>query len=360
MIKTKNNKPDFTGQDIFIGKDVHKKNWRVCIYVGDTEHKVMTMDPKPEILAGYVEKNFPNGNYHCAYEAGFSGFGAYEKLNELGIQCVVAHPADVPTTGKEKVYKNDKNDCRKIARGLRNGELNAIYVPDYIYQEARSLVRCRYQFSKDLTRTKNRIRQLLHFYGIEVPEEFVDSHWSRRFIQWLQGIKLRTENGTICLQNHVEQLLVLRESMVKVTMQIRRLSREPEFKENIDLLLSVTGIGPITAMVFMSEIIDIGRFRNIDTMASFIGISPGEHSSGDKDRKGKITKRGNRYLRYLLVEAAWTAVRNDPALMQSFNEMKKKNDSRKVIIKITRKLLNRMRFVLVHKTKYQTGVVSYV
>jgi transposase len=359
MIKAKINKLDFTGQDIFIGKDVHKKNWRVCIMTDSLEHKIMTMDPKPEQLADYLKKNFPNGNYHCAYEAGFSGFGAHEKLNELGVKCVVVHPADVPTTSKEKVNKNDKNDCRKIARGLRNGELNDIYVPDFIYQEARSLVRCRYQFSKDQTRTKNRIKQFLYFYGIDIPEEMVDSHWSGKFIQWLQSIKLRTDKGTLCLQNHIEQLLVLRSSMVKITRQIRQLSREPEFKENIDLLVSVTGIGLITAMVFMSEIIDIRRFKNIDALASYIGIAPGEHSSGDKDRKGRITKRGNRYLRYLLVESAWTAVRHDPALLQSFIEMKKKNDGRKVIIKITRKLLNRMRFVLVNKTKYKPGVVSH-
>lgn len=357
MNHTKINKLDFTGQDIFVGIDIHKKNWSVCILTEKHEHKVMTIDPNPDILIGYLKKNFPKANYHSAYEAGYSGFGAHEKLSANGINSIVVNPADVPTTNKEKVNKSDSVDRRKIARGLRSKELHAIYVPDFFYQEARSLVRCRYQFSKDQTRTMNRIKSLLSFYGADIPKELENSHWSGKFIEWLKGLKLRTNNGSLCLKNHVERLIMIRAEMAKVTKQIRALAKEKEFKQNIELLLSITGIGPITAMVFMSEIIDINRFKNLDDIASYIGIAPGEHSSSDKKITGSITKRGNRYLRYLLIEAAWTAVRKDPSLMQSYNDLIKRCDKTKAIVKITRKLLNRIRFVLVNGQPYVTGVV---
>jgi transposase len=321
------------------------------------EHKVMTIDPNPDILVGYLKKNFPNANYFSAYEAGFSGFGAHEKLSAYGINSIVVHPADVPTTNKEKTIKNDNVDRRKIARSLRNKELNAIYVPDFFYQEARSLVRCRYQFSKDQTRTMNRIKSQLSFYGINIPKELENSHWSRKFIEWLKDYQLRTENGTLCLQNHVERLIAIRADMVKVTKQIRELAKSKEFKENIELLLSVSGIGLITAIVFMSEIIDINRFKNLDELASFIGIAPGEHSSSDNKKVLGITKRGNRYLRYLLVEAAWVAIRKDPSLMMYYNEITKKCNKAKAIIKVTKKLLNRIRYVLKNRKQYVIGVV---
>jgi transposase len=357
MNVSKIKKLDFTGQEIFSGIDIHKKNWSVCIMTKDAEHKVMTIDPNPEILANYLKKNFPNANYYSAYEASYCGFGAHEKLSALGINSIVVHPADVPTTNKEKMNKTDKVDRRKIARSLRNGELKGIYVPDYFHQEARSLVRCRYQFSKDQTRAMNRIKSLLSFHGAVIPKELENSHWSRRFIEWLKEYKLRTDFGTQSLQDHIERLMSIRADMAKVTRQIRILTRQKEFKESIDLLTTISGIGIITAMVFISEIIDINRFKNLDELASFIGIAPREHSSSDKKIVGSITKRGNPYLRYLLIEAAWTATRKDPSLMQAYNELIKKMDKQKAIIKIARKLLNRIRFVLKNQQPYIIGVV---
>lgn len=359
MKQCKINKLDFTGQDIFVGIDIHKKNWSVCILTEEMEHKAFNMNPKPEELISYLKRNFPNANVHSAYEAGYSGFWAHKELSAAGIKSFVVNPADIPTTGKEKIIKNDDVDCRKIARSIRNGDLVPIYIPEFYYQEARSLVRTRYQFSKDQTRTMNRIKSTLSFYGIETPKELENSHWSRLYIKWLQGIKFQTINGTNAFQAHVNRLLSIRGDMLKVTRQIRMLAKENGFKESIDLLITIPGIGLITAMVFLSEIIDIKRFKNLDMLASFVGLVPGEHSSSDKIYAGRMTKRGNKYLRYLLIEAAWVAVRKDTALMQAFNNLTKKQgyEKNKVIIKITRKLLNRMRYVLINRKPYEKGVL---
>jgi transposase len=114
----------------------------------------------------------------------------------------------------------------------------------------------------------------------------------------------------------------------------------------------------MTAMHFLVEIVDINRFKNLDELASYIGLSPGEHSSGEKNITGQMTKRGKSHLRYLLIEASSIAIRKDPALMMAYTDYKKKMITQKAIIKIARKLLNRIRFVLKNKQRYVISVVN--
>ena len=356
MKRSQNKKLDFSNQNIFVGIDVHKRNWAVCIYIQDIEHKTMTMDPDPEILIKYLQKNFPNGIYKTAYEAGFSGYVAHEKLTEGGINSMIIHPADVPTTGKEKMQKNDKNDCRKIAKSLKNGELNGIYVPDKFYQEARSFVRYRQELVRDQTRIKNRIKSSLNFYSIKIPEEIDNSHWSGNFIEWLRKIELESVYGTKAIRMRVERLIPIRNEIAKVTREIRKLSKEEEFRENVRLMKTIPGIGEIIAMILLTEIIDINRFKSLDELMSYIGLSPREHSSGTKVHKGGLTKRGNPELRAFLIEASWVAVRKDPALMEYFLNQTKRMSKTRAIIKVAKKLLNRIRYVLINKEEYVIGV----
>lgn len=119
---------DFSNTDIYVGIDNHKKSWKVNILVGEIDHKTFTQNPEPKILNKYLQKNFPRGNYYSAYEAGYSGFWAHELLEKLGIKSMVVNPADVLTMDKERRTKNDRIDCRKIARSLRNGDLKGIII----------------------------------------------------------------------------------------------------------------------------------------------------------------------------------------------------------------------------------------
>jgi transposase len=160
------NKLDFSGQSIYVGLDVHKKSWSVSIFSEHCEHKKFTQPPETDKLVHYLKRNFPGANYHSVYEAGFSGFWTHQQLRENGVNCIVANPADVPTTDKERTHKRDKVDCRKLARHLRAGELKGIYVPTRPQLEDRSLVRTRASLVKKQTRCKNQIKAFLFFYGI--------------------------------------------------------------------------------------------------------------------------------------------------------------------------------------------------
>jgi transposase len=352
-------KLDFTDQNIYIGFDAHLKDWKVTIMTEDIVYKTFTQPPRPDILYKYLKNNFPGGNYHSAYEAGFCGYWIHDKLVSFGINSIVVNPADIPTTDKERVQKEDKRDSRKIARSLSCGNLTAIYIPSLKTQSDRTLLRTRAMLVKDLARYKNRIKSFLYFYGIGIDESFMNpqSHWSNRFMIWLESIDLVEESGKEALNVLIAECKNLRISILNVTKQVRKLSLTETYQEQVILLKSIPGIGLLTAMIILTELETINRFSNIDKMCGYIGLVPSTKSSGEKERTGDITPRGHNVLRTALIESSWTAIRNDPSLMKSYLSYIKRMNSNKAIIKISKKLLSRIRFVLNNKKPYICSIV---
>lgn len=352
------NKTDFKGQNIYCGIDVHNKSWKTTILVEEIFHKTFTHNPEPELLSTYLHKNFPGGIYHAAYESGFCGFWVQKELQCLGVNTIVTHAADIPTTDKEKRQKEDNRDSRKIARSLKNGDLKAIYVPSDIALENRLLVRARFTIGKDLRRNQHRIKSFLYFYGIRYPVEFSNSkrHWGKKFINWLESIELKDQSGKEALNVLIRQIKSLHSELLAVNRQIRALSKIERFKEDYELLRSIHGIGENTAMRFLTEIVDIKRFSSIDKLASYVGFIPSSNSSGEKQRFGDITPRGHKALRTLLIEDAWIAVGKDSALMAAYYKLCKRMDSNKAIVRIAKKLLARMAFVLRERKKYEVYI----
>jgi transposase len=349
---------DFSGQRFYIGIDVHKKQWVVTIRSQHMELKTFSMNPSPEELYQYLERHYPGGSYWSVYEAGFCGFWIHRKLHHYGINNIVIHPADVPTSHKEKAGKADKIDSRKLARELENGSLNALYVPDEFHQQLRSLRRLRYRAVQNQTRVKNRIKGHLYYYGIPIPPPRDVSHWSGRFIQWLQSLRFANPSAKDYLDFCLEELQQHRQRTAKITRQLRHYCEEHQFMETINYLRSVAGIGFVTAITFFTEIIDIRRFPTLDHLASFVGLVPSLESSGDRISEHGLTERRNRFLRHLIIEAAWVAARKDPALLLAFTELTQRMKKQDAIIRIARKLLNRMRYVWIHQTKYVPAIVQ--
>lgn len=354
------NQLNFNGENIYVGFDVHLKSWKVTVMTDKLTIKTFSQAPSPDVLYQYLNKNFPGAVYHSAYEAGFCGYWIHNKLVSLGINSIVVNPADIPTTDKEKVQKEDSRDSRKIARSLRSGELIGIYVPSLKTLEDRTLLRTRTMMVKDLTRYKNRIKSFLYFHGIEFPEQFSKpgTHWSKRFIHWLENISMPEASGKIALNALITGSTNLRSSILQINRQIRQLSDTTVYKEQEKLLRSVPGIGLLTAMTILTELETMSRFSNMDRLCGFIGLVPSTHSSGTKDKVGDITPRGHHVLRSALIESAWVAVRIDPALMKSYHEYCKRMEPNKAIIRIAKKLLSRIRFVLKNNQQYVCTVIK--
>jgi transposase len=358
LAMNKSNKLDFTGQPIYIGLDVHKKSWSVSIFTQHCEHKTFTQPPEVDKLAYYLGRNFPGAQYYSVYEAGFSGFWIHDQLRAKGIDCIVVNPADVPTRDKERTKKRDPVDCRKLARSLRSGEIEGIYVPSRGKLEDRSLIRTRQSMVRKQTRCKNQIKAILFFYGVVIPEEREMGHWSRRFIQWIERIRMERTSGDIALKAHLEELSHLRQLIASLNRAILRLARTKEYRSLVRLLKSVPGISTLTAMILLSELGEVTRFPSLDELSCYVGLIPDTQESGEKEYVGGMTQRRHSQLRWLLIEASWVAVRKDPALLMAFQEYCKRMRKTKAIVKIARKLLNRIRYVLKNQAEYVPCVIQ--
>lgn len=358
-MQTQVKKLDFSGQDIFIGLDTHKKNLTVTILSEHLHHKTFSQAPDAEQLARYLHRNFPGARFHAAYEASFCGFWLQEGLQAKGIDCMVVHAADVPTTDKERRQKRDTRDSRKIANALRGNQLEAIYVPGKTCQQDRALMRSRHKTVGNQTRCRNRIKALLYYFGVEYPQEFANAqtHWSAKFMTWLNGVDLG-EAGSMSLSVFIGECEFYRTQLRKLNHRIVALSGQERYARLAALLRSVPGVGLLTAMILLTEIEDIHRFKNLDRLCHYVGLVPNVSASGEREHVGDITRRGNKYIKSQLIESAWVAVRKDPALMLKYNQLCTHMNGNCAIIRIARKLLSRIRYVLLNQQEYQLALVG--
>lgn len=348
---------DFTGKYLFIGIDVHKKSWTVTILTEHAEHKTFTMPPDSKALIAYVQKHFAGATVTCVYEAGFSGFWLCRQLKAAGFECLVVHPADVPTSDKEQRTKSDRIDSRKLAQTLRARQLRGVWLPTPVQQQRRSLSRYRHVLMRDLRRYKNRIKSFLMYYGIAIPEQYEKANWTWKFIEWLEALELEHVAGKLSLQSLIKGYRFHYEQILTMARQMRAVFRKEE-KQMYYLLQTIPGVGPLTAIALIAEIADIERFSNGRKLASLVGLTPHTEGSGERNQVRGMTQRHNEYLRTMLVEAAWQALRQDPALLQYYETLRPKMRPQKIIVKVARKLLNRIACVMRNKKEYAIGIIE--
>jgi len=311
---------DFSGQNIYVGMDVHYKSWKIHIYSDEFELRSLSQEPDVERLSNYLNNHYPRANYQLAYESGFCGFWIQRAFAAKGINCQVVHAADVPTNNKEHLRKTDKVDSKKIAKGLRSGDLNFINVPDIGLELDRQLLRSREQLAKDATRIKNRIKAILKLQGIEIPVLYKDGRWSRAFVKWLQELDFKAISGKLAMQTQVNELLFLESQKKNIDTAIKELSKTGRYSTNAGLLQSIPSIGLLTAMILLTEIGDINRFKRLDELCSYCGIVPNCHNSGEAENTGGLSRRGNSIIKKILIECAWVAVKKDPALLLYYKQ----------------------------------------
>ncbi len=346
-------KVSFADTPIYIGMDVHKKSWTVTILTEHSFHKKMQIAPKASELYNYLSYHFPDGDYHSVYESGFCGYSVHQNLAALGIKNIIVHAADVPVGHKEKSFKKDGRDSRQLALALRGNLLTGIHIPDQSAIELKQLLHSRDRVRKNLARVKNQIKAQLAYYGREIDLEGHQS-WSKVHITKLKEIIMHTEEGDFSFQSLLQDLDYFRRQKLAFHRYLRQLSKNETYKEDCELLVSIPGIGIITAMILIAELGTITRFPNLDTICAYAGICPTTHSSGEKNRVGKLTVRGNKYVKNAIIEASWTFKRLDPAMAKCFDDLCKRNlGSNKAIIRIAKKLLSRIRFVLTNRVKYE-------
>ncbi|RNL75288.1 IS110 family transposase [Sinomicrobium pectinilyticum] len=339
-------KTAYQGESIYVGIDVHKKNWGICILGDYLERKVYSQPPQPEVLVNYLHTHFPGASYYSAYEAGFNGFWIDRELQRYGINNVVVNPSDIPTTDK-----NDKRDARKIAKGLRHGNLRRIYVPHQYILEDRLLLRGRQKLLADIKRCKCRIKSQLHFFGIKIPEALDKPYWSRSFRHWLQT-KLFEGSAQVLLTAQLEELESIERQKKNIEKQIIALAKG-KYNQFVSLLRSIPGIGILAAMTLITELVNMEVLRRQIRCIAFWGLVPNVYVSGETEIVRGMTERHNAFLKPILIQAAWRAAKLDPSLMLTYNQLCRRMKPNKAIIRIAKKLSNRIRYVWKNQISYQ-------
>lgn len=356
------NKMSFKGERVYVGIDVHLKQWAVSVRTAHITKRPFSQSPDAKALKTYLTNEFPDAEYYSAYEAGFCGFAPHHELESLGIHNIVFNAADISDTQKERLRKTDAVDCVKISRNLLNGELDPIYVPGRIVEGYRNMYKLRINAVKSRTRMKNRIKSLLYRCGISYPEQFANphNHWSKAFRNWLREEAEKMSIGSkFTMLELVDTLEDLNSKLLRYDREICKILKTDDYAHMDETLRTIPGIGRQFSAALCFFIVDINRFETDDALASFIGLVPDTRSSGDYDVKRGITYRCNKTLRTLLIETAWRAVAKDPALAAAFTAYCNRGLSHNAsIIRIARKIVNRIRYVLRSGNKYELRVVK--
>jgi transposase len=235
------------------------------------------------------------------YEAGPCGYQIYRHLTAKGFDCAVVAPSLVPRASGNRI-KNDRRDSLKLARLHRAGELTAVCVPHDEDEALRDLTRAREDAKIDEKKAKQRLLAFLLRSGHRYSGR---ASWSQAHRRWLADLKMPHRCQQIVLQEYIEALSHCSQRLQRLTDQIRELLPRWRLFPVVQALQSLRGVSLIVSATTVAEIGDFKRFQNPQQLMSYLGLVPSEHSSGEKTRRGSITKAGNTHVRRMLVEAAW-------------------------------------------------------
>ena len=242
------------------------------------------------------------GPVRATYEAGPTGFVLARKLHAVGIDCAVCAPGLIPRGATDRV-KTDRRDAERLVRLLVAGELHRVAVPSVEEEALRDLVRAREDLRGDLMRTRHRLAKLLLRH--EVRFDGPQANWTQAHLRWLAGVRMSQPASQCALEDYrgaVHALMVRREQL---EAEIAQALPGSPWAQTARRLMCLRGIDTLTAAGLCAEIGDFHRFGHPAQVMSYLGVTPSEHSSGERRRRGTITKSGSQHARRLLVEAAW-------------------------------------------------------
>lgn len=292
----------------FVGLDVHARSVAIAV-AEEGRDPARPLSQIPNDLGRILkvlDRLGPREGLRCAYEAGPTGYGLQRALASEGIDCIVIAPSRMPKASGDRV-KTDRKDAIRLAHFLRSGDLVAVRVPDEACEAMRDLLRAREDAKRAQLRARHQLSKFLLRHGRRWPK----SNWTNAHIEWIEQQRFE----------HAAQDRVLQESLHAVNESSARIARYDELltelvpaTEQADLIAALQafrGVQLLTAASIAYELGDLRRFPSAKRLMSFLGLVPSEDSSGDRVRRGGITKAGNQGLRRLLVESAW-AYRHSP------------------------------------------------
>lgn len=292
---------------IWIGMDVHKDTVMVAVFEDRrSEPEVVQQLPNdPRKLRRFFERWAKRGEVRSCYEASGAGYVLHRDITEWGYDCEVIAPSLIPVRPGER-RKHDRKDATQLARLYRAGELTPIRIPSADEERVRDLVRCRQCFQREILRSRHYVTKFLARRSFVYRE---GSNWTQRHWAWLRSV-LRDGSLEGTDRTAFGEYLALLEYKISrrddLDGQIEALALSPHYQRAVEHLCCFRGISTIAAMTLVTEIGDWRRFERPGQLMAYLGLVPSEHSSGERHRRGPITKAGNSRCRHVLVQAAWS------------------------------------------------------
>jgi transposase len=292
---------------LFIGMDVHKESIEIAIADDGAQGEVRrygriggSLDAVKKTLRRLVSEN---RTLHFCYEAGPCGYELYRYLTDAGHVCIVVAPSLIPKKPGDKV-KTDKRDALQLVRLLRAGELTPVHVPDREDEAIRDLSRAREDAMIIQKSARQRLKSFLLRHDIRYQGR---ANWSEKHLRWLADeVRLPNPAQQVVFQEYVNTVTEAACRMERLVSEIHHHVKTWRFYPVVGALMTMRGVRLIVAVTVIAELGDLTRFDNPKQLMSYLGLSPSEHSSGPRQRRGAITKTGNHHARRILIEAAWS------------------------------------------------------
>jgi len=288
----------------YVGLDVHKE--KIMVAVAETSRRGPVyygeIANTAEAVAKAIKKIAGQENVVFCYEAGPCGYGLYRQITAMGYQCDVVAPSLIPKKSGNRV-KTDRRDSISLAGLLRAGELTRVWVPDREQEAMRDLTRAREDMKMMERHSRQRLGGFLLRHGKVYPGR---SKWTKAHFRWLEGIRFETATQQIVFQEYVDMVKHTEGRVAAMEEEMRKAVDSWKLKEVVEGLMALRGVNLIAAMTIIAELGDISRFSSPRQLMAHLGLVPSEHSSGEKRKRGGITKTGNSHARRVLVEASWS------------------------------------------------------
>lgn len=305
-----------------VGLDAHQETIHAAILLpGQREAVLETFPNSPDGVRRFVrrvQKRAPGGIRSC-YEAGPLGYGLQRSLVELGLECAVIAPSLIPQKPGDRI-KTDRRDARKLAGLLAAGLLTEVHAPTPDQEAVRDLCRAREAVKEDQKRNRHRVSKFLLRRSIRYTAG--RKAWTRAHLEWLRGRRLVHPADQMILDDLLLALEQLESRLEALDAKIEAIAQQDPYTEPVGWLRCFRGIDTLTALSIVAELHDVRRFPSPRALMAYLGLVPSERSSGGQERRGALTKAGNRRLRRLLIEAAWH-YRHRPAVGYRLRERRK-------------------------------------
>ncbi|SAL87263.1 transposase IS116/IS110/IS902 family protein [Caballeronia arvi] len=289
---------------VYVGLDVHKESITVAYALGSGEVEVLGKIGTTKADIDRLCKRLQSKARHIriVYEAGPCGYGLYRQLMQKGFDCMVCAPSLIPKKPGERV-KTDRRDAVKLVRSLRAGDLSRVYVPTVDDEAFRDLARAWVSVKDDLKRARQRLKGFLLLHGVGYTGR---ADWGPSHRRWLSEFAFESAWQQLAFEEHRRTIEDRLAQCERLEAALREAVVNWRFYPVVLALQTMRGVQFTTAVGLLAELGDLSRFDHPRQLMGWLGVTPSEHSSGEKRRQGSITKNGNAYARKLLVEAAWS------------------------------------------------------